>query len=56
MLQFILNFIWLLELLSDLLLIGFKAIMKELRTPIEMLCQAMNMYIFVYFTRYPNNT
>lgn len=45
------NFLWLFELLSDLLLIGFKTLKQELRTMVESLCQIIaGASIFIYST------
>lgn len=46
-----LNFVWLFELLSDLLLIGLKTLKQELRTKVEAVCQIIaGAAVVIYMT------
>jgi hypothetical protein len=47
----LLNFVWLFELLSDLLLIGLKTLKQELRTKVEAVCQIIaGAAVVIYMT------
>jgi hypothetical protein len=56
MLQFILNILWALELLSDFFIHGSKAFNQALRVPIETVCQILNLIVLISFVKDPNDS